>query len=179
MEIHTIGIDLRKTVFHLVGFNRRGEVVVRKKCSRNQILRFTSEQVISLRWPVGAHDYTDGTVLWRSIIILGNSCVSSTLLDASASSTTGTSGSVNFLLSSAICLPLVRSLAAPINLQATVRATTPSFLTVSYALVPDPNSTNSYNDLQITVYTWDANGNPASNVTFDWRCRLVSNQIIL
>ena len=33
MEIHTIGIDLGKTVFHLVGLNARGEVVVRKKCS--------------------------------------------------------------------------------------------------------------------------------------------------
>ena len=31
MELHTIGIDLGKTVFHLVGLNQRGEVVVRKK----------------------------------------------------------------------------------------------------------------------------------------------------
>jgi len=31
MELHTIGIDLGKTVFHLVGLNRHGEVVVRKK----------------------------------------------------------------------------------------------------------------------------------------------------
>jgi hypothetical protein len=29
--LHTIGIDLGKTVFHLVGLNLRGEVVVRKK----------------------------------------------------------------------------------------------------------------------------------------------------
>lgn len=42
MEIRTIGIDLGKTVFHLVGVNGRGEVVVRKKCSRLQVLRFTS-----------------------------------------------------------------------------------------------------------------------------------------
>jgi transposase len=42
MEIRTIGIDLGKTVFHLVGLNVRGEVVVRKKCSRTQLLRFTS-----------------------------------------------------------------------------------------------------------------------------------------
>src|SRR5271170_5575435 len=48
MEIHTIGIDLGKTVFHLVGLNPRGEVVVRKKCSRNQILRFTSNLRVSL-----------------------------------------------------------------------------------------------------------------------------------
>ena len=48
MEIHTIGIDLAKTVFHLVGLNARGEVVVRKKCSRNQLLRFTSNLRVSL-----------------------------------------------------------------------------------------------------------------------------------
>ena len=41
MELHTIGIDLGKTVFHLVGMNPRGEVVVRKKFSRTQLLRFT------------------------------------------------------------------------------------------------------------------------------------------
>ena len=29
MEIHTIGIDLGKTVYHLVGLDLRGEVVVR------------------------------------------------------------------------------------------------------------------------------------------------------
>jgi transposase len=42
MEIRTIGIDLGKTVFHLVGVDARGEVVVRKKCSRLQLLRFIS-----------------------------------------------------------------------------------------------------------------------------------------
>ena len=48
MEIRTIGIDLGKTVFHLVGLNARGEVVVRKKCSRIQILRFTANLQVSL-----------------------------------------------------------------------------------------------------------------------------------
>jgi len=48
MEIHTIGIDLGKTVFHLVGLNTRGEVVVRKKCSRDQILRFTANLQVTL-----------------------------------------------------------------------------------------------------------------------------------
>lgn len=35
MELHTIGIDLGKTVFHLVGLDLRGEVVVRKKLARS------------------------------------------------------------------------------------------------------------------------------------------------
>ena len=42
MNLHTIGIDLGKTVFHLVGLSHTGEVVVRKKFSRIQLLRFTA-----------------------------------------------------------------------------------------------------------------------------------------
>ena len=58
MELHTIGIDLGKTVFHLVGVNARGEVVVRKKCSRTQLLRFTSnvpECLIGMEACAGSH----------------------------------------------------------------------------------------------------------------------------
>ena len=33
MELHTIGIDLGKTLFHLVGVDACGNVVVRKRCS--------------------------------------------------------------------------------------------------------------------------------------------------
>ena len=42
MEIRTIGIDLGKTVFHFVAVNARGQIVVRKKGSRTQLLRFTA-----------------------------------------------------------------------------------------------------------------------------------------
>jgi hypothetical protein len=31
MNLHTVGIDLGKTVFHLVGLSRAGEVVVRER----------------------------------------------------------------------------------------------------------------------------------------------------
>ncbi len=48
MELHTIGIDLGKTVFHLVGLNLCGEVVVRKKFSRTQVLRFTANVHVGL-----------------------------------------------------------------------------------------------------------------------------------
>jgi hypothetical protein len=45
MELDTIGIDLSKTVFHLVGLNRVGEVVVRRRLSRTQLLRFTGNRI--------------------------------------------------------------------------------------------------------------------------------------
>jgi transposase len=48
MDIHMIGIDLGKTVFHLVGLNQRGEVVLRKKLSRLQLLRFTANRQVHL-----------------------------------------------------------------------------------------------------------------------------------
>ena len=48
MELHTIGIDLGKTVFHLVGLDLHGEVVVRKKFSRIQLLRFTANVHVGL-----------------------------------------------------------------------------------------------------------------------------------
>jgi transposase len=48
MELHTIGIDLGKTVFHLAGLNLRGEVVVRKKFSRKQLLHFTANLQVEL-----------------------------------------------------------------------------------------------------------------------------------
>ena len=48
MEIDTIGIDLGKTVFHLVGLKATGEVVVRRKFSRTQLLRFTANLRVRL-----------------------------------------------------------------------------------------------------------------------------------
>jgi len=48
MEIHTLGIDLGKTIFHLVGLNAGGEVVLRKKCSRKQLLQFTANLQVHL-----------------------------------------------------------------------------------------------------------------------------------
>ena len=58
MELHMIGTDLGKTVFHLVGLNLRDEVVVRKKCSRKQLLQFTANlkvQLIDMEACGGSH----------------------------------------------------------------------------------------------------------------------------
>ena len=48
MEIHMIGIALGKTALHLVGLNARDGFVVRKKCWRIQIPRFTANPHFSL-----------------------------------------------------------------------------------------------------------------------------------
>src|ERR1700693_10955 len=48
MELFTLGIDLGKTTFHLVGMNQRGEVIVRKRFSRVQLLHFTANLKVEL-----------------------------------------------------------------------------------------------------------------------------------
>src|SRR6478752_1436231 len=58
MKIHALGIDLGKNVFHLVGLDASGRVVVRKRCSRTQLLTFTANvqaQIIGMEACSGAH----------------------------------------------------------------------------------------------------------------------------
>jgi transposase len=58
MKIHAIGIDLGKTVFHLVGLSMRGEVVARKKCSRKQLLHYMANvqvHIVGMEACGGAH----------------------------------------------------------------------------------------------------------------------------
>jgi len=142
-----------------------------------------AEQLRFFRWPVGAFDYTAGSSAWRNIIIFppqpSLGCVDANLLDASGLSTTGANGQVTFLLSNFVCLDLVRAFAAPISIVATARSASPFFVTTTCTLVPDPNNPAFMNDLQITLYAWDAKGAAASQVSIDWRCRLVSLPIIL
>jgi len=140
------------------------------------------EQLKMFQFPVGAFDYTAGSTAWRRLIIFPQpslSCTDSNLLDASGVATTGTNGQVTFLLSQFVCLPLVRAFTAPISIVATPRADKPFFATTEVALVPDPSNPTSNNDLQITLFAWDANGAAAASVSIDWRARLVSLPIIL
>ncbi|MGH9739123.1 MAG: hypothetical protein ACRD4X_11135 [Candidatus Acidiferrales bacterium] len=42
MQIQVIGIDLGKSVFHLVGMDKHGKVEARKRLSRSQMMVYTS-----------------------------------------------------------------------------------------------------------------------------------------
>jgi hypothetical protein len=48
MKLQVLGIDLGKTVFHLVGVDSTGRVVIRKRCSRTQLLAFTANLQVQL-----------------------------------------------------------------------------------------------------------------------------------
>jgi transposase len=48
MQIHSVGIDLGKTMFHLVALGAAGKVIVRKKFSQKQLLAYTANMPASL-----------------------------------------------------------------------------------------------------------------------------------
>ncbi len=64
MELHTLGIDLGKAVFHAVGLNKRGDFVMRKKFSRTQLLRFTANLKVDL---IGMESCGDAHFLGHSL----------------------------------------------------------------------------------------------------------------
>ena len=58
MQIHSVGIDLGKTTFHLVALGVAGKIVVRRKFTRKQLLVFTANMptcLIGLEASSGAH----------------------------------------------------------------------------------------------------------------------------
>jgi hypothetical protein len=137
-------------------------------------LQVPPDQLRNIWYPAGTYSYNDGTTCWRSIfpIFPGKSCSSATLLDVSGALTTASNGQLVFPISDVVCFPLVNLLAEPINVVVTPRSASPSFVTQTHALI------NNNSDVQITVYSWDANGKPVPGVAFDWRCRVVSVPII-
>jgi len=48
MQIHSVGIDLGKTTFHLVALSAAGKVLLRKKFTQRQLITFTANLQISL-----------------------------------------------------------------------------------------------------------------------------------
>ena len=57
-QLASVGIDIGKTTFHLVGLDRHGKLVVRKKLSRKQLLAYTARlnaSLIGIEACSGAH----------------------------------------------------------------------------------------------------------------------------
>jgi hypothetical protein len=142
------------------------------------------EQLIQLFFRVSLSSFEDGVVMSRLIIQPGKFCTgtsafqpAATLLDVNSRSVTGADGKVVFLLTQFIC-GTVNSFSEPVSLVVTPNAATPCYATMTHKLIPTPGAPGSFNDLQVTVFTWGANGAPTPNVGFDWRCRLLSLGII-
>ena len=104
-------------------------------------------------------------VTWKNLIFdQATHTTDVSMLDVTGVSGTGLDGKSVFLLTTFVGSEI--DAAEPVNFTATVRGNAPSILSWEYRLA------NS--DLEVTVYAWDLQGNPAPNVVFDWRCRFVS-----
>ena len=58
MKVRVIGIDLGKTVFHLIGMDEHGSIVLKKRFSRSQLLQFlvnTPACLIGMEASCGCH----------------------------------------------------------------------------------------------------------------------------
>jgi hypothetical protein len=141
------------------------------------------ERLIKFYYPVGS--YTGfGQVLpqsvhacWRRIYPFPNKVCSvpeGGLLEATGVSSTLADGKRVFQVSDVVC-PQGASFGfgEPINVVATPLAESRTFLTMTYWLIQQGPDPSIHPDIQITVFAWNANGAPAPNVGFDWRCRAV------
>ena len=129
--------------------------------------------LIQLFQDVAISTETPSRITQRHLIVaFPNRCFDSSSLDVSGFSATGANGQVVFKLSSFLC-PAAGGFSLPINVLATPISQRPFFLTVMHQLI------NNNTDVEITVFSWDANGAPAANVAFNWRCRVEHPPVIL
>jgi hypothetical protein len=112
----------------------------------------------------------------QSIILPIKTCNDATVIDVYGVSSTGGDGKRIFQLRDFICVDVPSSIvfSEPVNVVATPRSEGPFFLTMTHAV----RITADITDVQITVFAWNANGEPAPNVPFDWRCRAQVNSFV-
>jgi hypothetical protein len=138
----------------------------------------SDDNLIQFIFPIASSSVDDaGEVTFERIIFPGKTCSQMELLDVAGNSTTGDDGQRVFRLSDFLCSTF-NSFAAPVNLVATPRASTPCYATTTLTLVPNPAIPNTFTDVQITMFTWNPPGTPAPGISVDWRCRLAQFAII-
>lgn len=129
--------------------------------------------LIQLFLDVAISTETPSRTTQRNILIARpNRCIDSRVIDVSGFAQTQNNGQVTFRLSSFLC-PAGEIFSLPINVLATPISEKPFFMTVMQKLL------NNGTDVEITVFSWDANGAPAPNIAFNWRCRVEHPIVIL
>ncbi len=119
---------------------------------------------------IGGADYPTGIVTYKNLLFEARYENLASSLDVSGVSSAGSDGKSVFRLTGFLPSYKIRHLAEPVNVIATPRGSIPLLLTAEYTFMTDPG-TSQASDIEITVYAWDSNGNPAPDIAFDWRCR--------
>jgi transposase len=59
-ELSVVGIDLAKSIFHLVGLDERGKILLRKRLARGEVMPFMAQLprvLVGMEACGGAHDW--------------------------------------------------------------------------------------------------------------------------
>jgi len=71
MQIQSIGIDLGKTIFHLIGMDQNGAILLKKRLSRSQLVTLlanTPPCLIGMEASCGAHLARATPTLWCALV---------------------------------------------------------------------------------------------------------------
>jgi hypothetical protein len=140
------------------------------------------ERSIKFFYPAGSYTVFGQVVpegvhaCWRRIYPFPNKVCSGgiPLLEATGVSFTLADGKRVFHVSDVVCPQGVSfGFGEPINVIATPHAQSQTFLTMTYSVIPQGPEPLIYPDVQMTVFAWNADGSPAPNIEFDWRCRAI------
>lgn len=135
-----------------------------------------------IRWsfPIAAYNQitVDAKVTSTNLLFPGKFCSAAFLFDIGGVAATRSDGKRVFRLSEFACFPTWQGVQSitfdhPINVVATPLSSEPSFITLRHALLPDKT------DVEVTVFSWDANGKAVPDIAFDWRCRVPYLELIL
>jgi hypothetical protein len=137
------------------------------------------ERIINLFHPAGSYALffmdQSAQACWRRIFPFpGKDCSIVRLLEAAGVSSTLADGKRVFQVSDVVCPEgVLWSFGEPINVVATPLAESPILLTMTYSLISQGPDPSFQPDVQMTIFAWNADGSPAPNIMFDWRCRAV------
>ncbi len=110
-------------------------------------------------------------------LFFGKFCTPNRLMDITGGAVTGGNGTTEIALNDFVCIapPEAGSnferLGPPVYFVATPRSRTP--VTTTFEVIMDSNQ-----DISIRIFTWDPAGNPQGGVRVDWRCCVVSQDVI-
>jgi len=124
-------------------------------------------QSISFVQSVATATTLGGMIVRKNLLVVApNQCSRiPQILDVAGFWLTGPDGKSEFKLTNFLC-PAGAIFMQPINLVATPLSSKPCFLTAGHSLLGNGA------DVEIKILTWDASGDPAPNVSFNWRCRV-------
>jgi hypothetical protein len=133
---------------------------------------------VKIEWPLAIYTIKESTTTFQNLLT-GKRCVSSRVLDVSGGGVTDANGKATISLKAVTCVfgsPAAGqnffNPSAPVNVVATPRTQVATHVTVRATVV------TADRDVQIEVLSWDAQGQPASQTPFHYRCTVELDEVV-